>query len=64
MLWMVSHPELIFYVDGWYPILVTAPEIQEEEVNYNIYSSMFTLLSGAARDPGHGTRNARGGGEL
>ena len=25
---------------------------------------MFTLLSGATRNPGHGTRNARGGGDF
>ena len=25
---------------------------------------MFTLLSGATRDPGHSTRNARGGGQF
>ena len=41
-------------------ILVTAPELQEEEGIYDVHSSMFTLLSGAARDPGHGTRIARG----
>ena len=40
---MVSHPELTAdqfpYVDGWYPILVTAPEILRGwMVNYNIYS--------------------------
>ena len=43
-------------------ILVTAPEMQEEEVGLFI---MFTLLFplfylATARDPGHGTRNARG----
>ena len=29
---------------------------------YDVHSSMFTLLSGAAGDPGHGTKIARGGG--
>ena len=28
---------------GWCPILVTAPEMQEEEVNYDIYSSYLVL---------------------
>ena len=27
---------------------------------YDVHSSMFTLLSGAAGDPGHGTKIARG----
>ena len=50
---------LLFYLVPQ-EILVMAPEMQEEEVNYNVYSSMFTLLSGATKDPGHGTRNASG----
>ena len=39
--------------------------MQEEEAGiYDVHSSISTLLSGAARDPGHGTRNARGGGNF
>ena len=28
---------------------------------YDVHSSMFTLLSGATRDPGHSTKIMRGG---
>ena len=62
---MVSHPGFIFYIDEWCPILVTAPEMQEEEAGINnVHSSISTLLSGTTRDPGHGPRNARGGGNF
>ena len=30
--WMVSHPGQILIVHGWCPILVTAPELQEDGV--------------------------------
>ena len=62
---MVSHPDHILIVDGWCPILVTAPEMQEEKLGiYDVHSSISTLLSGVTRDPGHSTRNARGGGNF
>ena len=60
---MVSHPGFIFFL-LW---MVSHPGhgtkiMQEEEVQiYDVHSSMFTLLSGAARDPGHSTKIMRGG---
>ena len=50
----------MFLIDGWCPILVMAPKLQEEEVV--IYYQLCSLglfpvpQSGATRDPGHGTK--------
>ena len=41
LLWMVSHPGLIFYDDGWCPILVTAPKLCKRRRQEFI---MFVLL--------------------
>ena len=58
-LWMVSHPvSHSFY--GWCPILVMAPELQEDWIG-TLTGNVNIPLPGATRiNPGHGTRIARG----
>ena len=60
---MVSHPGQILMVDGWCPILVMAPKIARGmgTISGNVYLVYFSVpQSGAAKDPGHGTKIARG----
>ena len=52
-IWMVSHPGQILIVDGWCPILVTAPKFARGCERYFTYQHEFIsitcLSTGAAR---------------
>ena len=53
--WMVSHPGQILIVDGWCPILVMAPELQEETIgtkggSSNVHISLIHTLIHNARE--------------
>ena len=72
---MVSHPGQILIVDGWCPILVKSlllmdgvpswsqhQKLQEDgmvQVLFTISLLVDTPQLGAARDPGHGTKNCK-----
>ena len=53
-IWMVSHPGHILIVDGWCPILVTAPELQEDLLGTKVKKVLLSLVQnkelGATRD--------------
>ena len=62
---MVSHPGQILIVDGWCPILVMAPELQEDGMVQVLFIGSISefLKSSRIRKPGatrcHGTRGCK-----
>ena len=72
LLQMVSHPGHFPYCCGWCPILIIFLIVVDGVPSWSQHQKckrrrwdfmMFTLLSGAARNPGHGTKFMRGGKE-